>query len=551
MKNEHAPDLPMSGKSTEEEVLRLKARVEELESEKKELMLKLTNLLAQVAWFRKQMFGKKSEQLDTNQLLLKLGEVEKLQKQLESVQQQQISYTRTISTEPKPAIPESSYKHLPIGTEVTIEPDEVKANPDAFVQIGCETHTELDVIPPKFVRNLTHRPKFVRKERSREDKSGAPIIAPAPARIFESGHISPGLLSHIAINKYLYHLPLYRQEKMFYQQSAVRIPRQTMCDGIEAISSWLEPIFKAQLRVAKESGYLQVDETPVKFIDGDEKRDATQTGYIWIANNPDGEIVYIWHTQRDVAGIEKILGEDYKGILQTDGYSAYGSYIKKHPGVIWLNCWVHARREFYNALASSPKEASQALDLIGKLYAHERDWNAATLAQRAKRWPPGSSPPDAATQTAFERECHAERERLRKENFPEIFGQLHDLATSWAERALPQSLLGKATQYLLNHWSQLVAVKDHGVARLDNNSVENAVRPCTLGRKNWLFIGHSDAGQRSATLYSIFASCQRHGVNPFDYLRDVLTLLPRLSNQDDLTALIPSRWAARQKTKMA
>src|SRR5208283_1395784 len=135
-----------------------------------------------------------------------------------------------------------------------------------------------------------------------------------------------------------------------------------------------------------------------------------------------------------------------------------------------------------------------------------------------------------------------ERARLRQAHFARSLKWLHQLAQTLRERALPKSQLGKACDYLLAHWKPLTAHLQHGETRLDNNLIENAIRPSAIGKKNFLFIGHPDAGQRSAIIYSIVVSCQRHGKDPFAYLRDVLTRLPAMTNQDDLDTLTPVNW---------
>jgi hypothetical protein len=178
----------------------------------------------------------------------------------------------------------------------------------------------------------------------------------------------------------------------------------------------------------------------------------------------------------------------------------------------------HARRYFHDALEEAPTRAGFVLRLIAHLYRLEKTWDVAGLTGPALR-------------------AH-----LRQSEFGLTLKLLKRTAAHLLGVVRPKSQLGRACAYLLNHWDVLVAHCDHGCSRLDNNLVENAIRPSALGKKNWLFIGHPDAGQRSAIIYSIVVSCQRHGIDPLVYLKDVLTRLPAMTNQDDIAALTPAKW---------
>ena len=184
--------------------------------------------------------------------------------------------------------------------------------------------------------------------------------------------------------------------------------------------------------------------------------------------------------------------------------------------MVWLGCWAHARRYFFEAAAEKPRTAERILRTIAQLYRLERQWDEA--------------------------EVGAGRAALRQKHFARPLYWLRKLAVALRVRVLPKSGLGRACAYLLDHWEPLTAHLRYSESRLDNNLVENAIRPSAIGKKNWLFIGHPDAGQRSAIIYSIVVSCQRHGKDPYAYLRDVLSRLPQMTNQDDLTALTPAGW---------
>ena len=227
--------------------------------------------------------------------------------------------------------------------------------------------------------------------------------------------------------------------------------------------------------------------------------------------------MFEWRLSRQHGELNKLLGEDYAGVLQSDGYEAYASYARARPKVHWVGCWAHARRYFYEAIDEAPQCVTFILRLLGKIYAWERQWKSARIG--------------AGLRSAW-----------RTSHFALPLKLLKRLVERWRTLVLPNSLLGKACAYLLSQWAPLTAHLEHGCTEIDDNSVENAIRPSAVGKKNWLFVGHPEAGDRSAVIYSIIGSCRRHGKAPFLYLRDVLTKLPTMTNKDDLAPLLPGNW---------
>lgn len=482
---------------------------EELLRENETLKGENAVLRAQIEWYQKQVFGgRKSEKLEDAQMNLRLGQLEKSAEKLP--EKQVVSYERTPGkARPTPA---EVFAALPVVETIEIIPDEVKAHPELYERIGEERTFEVDVVQPKLVKREIVRPKY----RLKADKSVAPLLAPAPPRAVMGGYASAGLIAWVALSKYVDHLPLYRLEQMSSRWGA-SISRQTMCDWIEVASDWLAPIYRRMLTNLRAGGYLQADETPIRCHDPDEKKGATTQGWLWVISRPGGDVVFDWRLSRRHGELNTLLA-DYKGILQSDGYEAYPNYAENHEGVVWVGCWAHARRKFNEAQQEAPKATRVILKLIAKMYRLERQWDEAGLK-------------DPAT-----------RAKLRSEHYARTLKWLEATAVSQRTKARPQSLLGKACDYLLGHWEPLTAHLRHGETRLDNNLIENAIRPSAIGKKNWLFIGHPDAGQRSAIIYSIVVSCQRHGKDPHAYLREVLTRLPALTNRFDLDALTPVNW---------
>jgi len=483
---------------------------EELLEENESLKSENAVLRAQIDWLRKQIFGgRKSEKLEEAQMNLRLGEIEKSARSLP--EKQVVTYERTVGAErPTPA---ETFINLPVVETVEIIPEAVKANPELYERIGEERTFEVDIVQPKLVKREIVRPKYVLKA----DRSAAPLVAPAPPRAVMGGYASAGLIAWVALSKYVDHLPLYRLEQMSSRWGA-RISRQTMCDWIEIASEWLAPIYRRMLTNLRAGGYLQADETPVRCHDPDERKGATSQGWLWVISRPGGDVVFDWRLSRRHGELNTLLA-DYKGVLQSDGYEAYPNYVENHEGVVWVGCWAHARRKFNEAQPEAPKATRIILKLIARMYRLERQWDEGGLKEPTVR------------------------SKLRTKCFDRTLRWIRAIAVSQRAKARPQSLLGKACDYLLGHWEPLTAHLSHGQTRLDNNLVENAIRPSAIGKKNWLFIGHPDAGQRSAIIYSIVVSCQRHGKDPHAYLRDVLTRLPALTNRYDLDALTPVNWA--------
>jgi transposase len=467
------------------------------------------HLRTQIAWLKQQLFGGgQSETLDRAQLLLKLGELEKLAALERPVET--ISYERPKGPGTPRTLPAENFAALPVKETVELVPAAVQADPELYERIGEERTFEVDVTPPKLFKREIIRPKY----RHRLDRNRAPLLAPAPARPVAGGYASAGLLAWIALSKYVDHLPLYRQERMSARWGAT-ITRQTMTDWMALTAQWLEPIYRRMYHELLQGGYVQADETPVRCNDPDEKRGGTTQGWLWVISRPGGDVVFDWRLSRRHGELTSLL-KDYRGILQSDGYEAYPGFARANEGVVWVGCWAHARRKFFEAAAERPKTAQRVLRLIARLYQLEREWDEAQVG--------------------------VERAALRQAGFARPLYWLRRLALALQAKVLPRSGLGQACGYLLAHWTPLTAHLQHHQTRLDNNLVENAIRPSAIGKKNWLFIGHPDAGQRSAIIYSLVVSCQRHGKDPFAYLRDVLTRLPRMTNQDDLGPLTPARW---------
>jgi hypothetical protein len=347
------------------------------------------------------------------------------------------------------------------------------------------------------------------------------VIAALPERLLDRSLPAPGLLAQIVVAKYCDHLPLYRQEQIYQQRHGVHLPRQSLTRWVELAADWLKPIYEHIRTGVMGGGYVQVDETPVDYLAPG--HGTTKQGYLWTCSRPGGDVFYRWETSRAAECLGNIIPVDFKGTVQCDGYSAYRAFANRRHGTIELaGCWAHARRKFHEALEQSPKTAGWMMRQIQHLYQVEARLREQRVGPRL-------------------------REAVRAHESRPIVQRLQRalIALKSGRRHLPQSLLGIALDYALGQWKTLEVYLADGRVEIDNNLVENAIRPTALGKKNWLFIGEAGAGDRGAILYTIIECCRRRGVDPYAYLRDVLTRLPRMTNHQ-IPEVTPTTWAKAQ-----
>ena len=262
------------------------------------------------------------------------------------------------------------------------------------------------------------------------------------------------------------------------------------------------------------TGYLQVDETPVQVFDP-EVRGKTARAYLWFYAMPGGDVLLDFNSSRGLEPVRQRLA-GFSGTIQTDAYEVYESLSRQQPVIQRIGCLAHSRRYFYKALQENFSDAAWFIAQIRLLYRIEDGIRGLPLNQRTAS---------------------------RQQTAPEIWDRLKSKAQQLQPALLPKSTMGKAVNYFLNEYDALTGYLQDGRFEIDNNLIENSIRPTAVGRKRWLFIGHPDAGWRSAVIYSILVSCRRRGINPQDYLTDVLARLPAIKiNQID--SLLPANWKA-------
>ncbi len=455
----------------------------------------------------KRIFGAGSEKLDPKQLELLLGGADSGKECASSEKEEApadlVEMKPAAQSKPRaergPRLPE----HLPCVEEI-VEPVAVQAAPQEWRYIGEEVSEQLDYEPARFLRRRLIRRKYVK----RGDLDAAPVIAPLPPVLQERCIAAPGLLAQVIVAKYCDHLPLYRQEQIYWSRHGVALPRQTLARWMELAADSLGIIYRHLVSGVVAGDYIQMDETPIEYLAPGNGQ--TRTGYLWVCNRPGGDVVYHWHASRAAECVEKIIPAHFRGVIQCDGYAGYRSFAESgaRKGQIQLAaCYAHARRKFYEAQEQAPRIVGWLLRQIGHLYAIERRLREERAGPRL-------------------------REAIRASQSRPIHERLHRalVRLKIKKRYLPQSSLGKAIDYALGQWVGLGVFLENGRVELDNNLVENAIRPTAIGKKNWLFVGDADAGQRGAILYTIIENCRRRRIDPYAYLRDVLTKLPTMTN---------------------
>lgn len=401
---------------------------------------------------------------------------------------QKISYVRqNVTVEAKPLehpgrtkLPESLRRE-----QIIIEPAE---DTQGCRKMGEEITEVLEYEPGELYVKQYKRIRYARPE------DGRILIGELPSRPLPKLVAGEGLLAQIVIDKYIDHLPLHRQMQRF-ERAGVKLPYSTLTDWVSATCGLITPLFDALKKEVLQSGYLHADETPIKVIDK-EKKGETHRGYYWVYQNSIDKLVFFDYQEgRGREGPMGIL-EHFKGYLQTDGYAAYDIFDQR-PGITQVHCMAHARRMFNEALDNDHQRASYALNEIQKLYMIERISREAALN--------------------FD-----ELKVVRCTKAAPILKGMWLWMQQQYVQVLPKSAIGKALAYSMERWHKLSLYVTDGRLNIDNNPVENSIRPVALGRKNYLFAGSHDAARRSGMLYSLLGTCKMHGIEPNGWLKDVL-----------------------------
>ena len=505
-------------------------KAQQLAEAQREMSLKAQQLAeaqAIIADLKRELFGAKADKLNEEQeeqLQQILGDVQEQNQRPPPVSREVLEEALAQDrADQRERAQKRTRRHLPPveleKRQTILEPDDkiCPASGQERKRIGQEVTTEYDFIPAKLVIHQIVRPKY----------GGCPqsccqgvTIAPLPPRLVPQSKLGLGLAVHLLLSRFDDHVAYYTLERNFRERFGVAISRQQMVQWVEKVAHLLQAICWLIWEELKADNYLQIDESPVKVLDPEVKGKAAQ-GYLWFYSRPGGYVFLEFHQSRGRdAPRERLRG--FQGTMQTDGYDLYDALRKEQPRKLKrIGCVSHARRKFYKALQESCSEGLWFIGQMRQLYRLEHELKDASPQERR-------------------------RGRLRKA--PAIWLAMKRRAVGLRAdpRVLPQSTLGKAVRYLLNEYTALVGYLRDGRFEIDSNLVENDVRPSAVGKKRWLFIGHPDAGWRSAVIYTMIQSCRRFGINPQEYLADILQRLPAMTTSQ-VPELLPHRWKPTQR----
>jgi len=481
-------DIPDDLGPWKETLLRLAGRVEDLEQQLQSLL--------------KLKYGPKSESISPNQLRLfeAAEEAAPVEERVEVATQAVMQTAKRSQRKPGKELPRRRIMHEPSEVELKCSCGEDK------VRIGEESTERLDYVPSSVFVNEHVRGKYACKK-----CQGEVVIGPKPALIIEKGFVEAGMLAYIATSKYADHIPLHRMEGIFKRQGA-SISRSTMCDWLIAAGKALSGLHQQMVKRVLSSQVIWTDDTPVKMQDRELEKKLRETRlWTYLGDQENPYVVFDFTKSRKRDGPANFLN-GYKGYLQADAFAGYDC-IFAGGEVTEVACMAHVRRKFFEALTSS-KEAQHALAIIQEMYLIEKE--------------------------AKDLEAE-ERMAVRQLKSIPLLKEFKAWLDSERLIALPKSPIGKAVMYTLNNWQALNRFVEDGNLTIDNNRAENALRKIAVGRKNWLFLGSETGGKTASIFASIVASCNRHGIDPFAYLKDVFSQLAA-DSQVDLENLLPDKW---------
>jgi transposase len=453
----------------------------------------ILDLKCRLEALKRQIFGRKSEKVDPNQLAL----FEDLSRQLAAAEA-----TPAEPDEAKPSASSSksnghARRPLPADMpteEIVQEPEEQDRTCSTcrtpMARIGEEVTQELEYVPASFILRRLIRPKYACK--SCQD---GVVIADLPPRPIPKGIPGPGLLAQVLTSKYCDHLPLHRQQQIF-RRHGVDLADSTLCDWVRDMADLLCPIVVEMKKLLATAWLVNTDDTPVQVVDRGDRPCGKGYLYTYILNGK--LVIFDFAENHSRAGPVNMLGQ-YKGCVQADAHSSYNALFA--PGEdgtcprVEVGCWAHARRKFYDSRLDDRRRCGEMLALVGQLYDVERE--AKELQADARR-------------------------AIRQERSRPVLDTIRERLERWSIEMLPASSVGQAVSYARGQWAALMRYLEDGRLPIDNNISERTLRMAAIGRKNWLFFGSDAGGHRAAVIYSLVATCKLAGLDPFAYLRDAI-----------------------------
>jgi len=499
------PELPADLPTLRQLVAELLAALQEKER-------RIGQLSAQLETLRRRLFGRSSEKLDPDQMVLDLGawlaahlpEPAVETPEPPATEKEKVARRGHGRGRLPQHLPRHRTEYHPAAEDLVCRECTGELKP-----IGEEASEQLEYVPASLFVRVHARIKYACPH-----CQGNVVCGSLPVQPIDKGLPGPGLLAHVLTSKYGDHLPLNRLEGIF-QRQGVELSRSTLCDWVGASASLLEPLVQEMRVDLLSSRKIHTDDIPVPVLDKD--RTSTKTGRLWtyVGDAEHEHIVFDYTPDRSRDGPQRFLA-GYQGYLQADAYAGY-DIVYAGKQVIEVGCWAHARRKFFDAIKSDPARSRIALAHIRALYEVEKQGRELSAAERCE---------------------------LRVAEAKPQLNTFKSWLDAESQKVLPKSPIGEAIGYACAQWVALTRYLEDGILEPDNNRAERALRRVAVGRKNWMFAGSDEGGRRAAIVYSLIASCAALKIDPYAYLRDVIERIPSCSGASELRLLTPKAWKA-------
>ena len=498
--------------------------IKKLTEQNESLQSRIKELTAQVAWLNRQLFGRKSERLpiiNPGQLDLFANMLPENARQIAEARDEAVEkIAKTKGKNRQERKNRIMMEDLPVLEQVILTPDNLDRN--LYKKIGQEVTRIVEHKPGQLYIKEIIREKWGLKDNTSVAPKGMSgvLIAPMPLLPIYKGIAGPSLLSEILLQKYEYHMPYYRQIKQYSHLGMKGLTESTVDGWFKQTVELLKPLYEVLKAEVMKADYVQADETTTPVMNRETHKAAKE--YLWMVRAVMERLVLFHYDQGSRAGavIESLADRyNFKGYLQCDGFAGYETAFKANPNVRMVNCMVHIRRHFEQALDENRPMAEHALGEIQHLYKIEHMCDDAGMS------------PD---------------ERKAKRN--ELSRHIMEAMKAWMEtegvKYSDRSQIGKAITYAYTRWDNMMRYLEDGRLLPDNNLAENEIRPVTLSRRNYLFCGNHEAAQNMAIVCSLLATCRNHEVNPRDYLNDIISQMPyhTKASYEELLQLLPHKW---------
>ena len=475
--------------------------------------MKLQNLELQLSELRKMVFGSRQEQFISNakpasqQQLFDVAAIATVEVEktvlIKEHEKKTVKLKVNENHPGRQALPENLRREV-----ITLSPAEDVAG---LKPVRVEVTEQLEYLPGELFVKRYERPEYIKP--SSDGLNAQRVIAEPPQAPLPKSIASGSLLTQLLVSKYVDHLPLYRQLDMFKRQQ-VNINHSTVSGWIKGAMALIEPVYNLHAKTVLATNYLCVDETTIKVQDK-EKKGTTHRGFYWVYYDTQRRLALFDYQPGRGAKYPQAMLSGFKGYLQSDGYDEYETFDEVES-VTTLCCWAHARRKYFEAKDYDPPNAEKILHQIQQLYeieAHCREKNYSSEQIKA----------------------------YRQQHAVPLLAALKITLEKTLIQSLPTSPLGKAISYTLKRWEKLNIYTTNGILQIDNNLVENSIRPVSLGRKNYLFAGSHERAQDAAMLYSLFSTCRLHNVNPEKWLTHLFENINQ-TKMTELHKLLPQNY---------